>query len=85
VRVAFAILVFCLFDRALALADDRKTAADLDTAYQAAVKINDAATMDRILANDFILVEGALFGVIAGQEFQRESPSSSSCPRHFAL
>jgi ketosteroid isomerase-like protein len=30
----------------------------LDTEYQAAVKRNDAATMDRILADDFILVVG---------------------------
>jgi ketosteroid isomerase-like protein len=32
--------------------------AALDTEYQAAVKSNDAATMDRILADDFILVTG---------------------------
>lgn len=32
--------------------------AALDTKYQAAVKNNDAATMDRILADDFILVTG---------------------------
>ena len=32
--------------------------AALDTEYQAAVKNNDAATMDRILADDFILVTG---------------------------
>jgi len=30
----------------------------LDTEYQAAVKNNDAVTMDRILADDFILVTG---------------------------
>lgn len=57
-RCAFGVLIVCLFNPALALADDRKTVADLDTAYQAAVKINDAATMDRILADDFILVDG---------------------------
>ena len=40
-------------------ADDAKTAvAALDTQYQAAVKANDAATMDRILADDFVLVTG---------------------------
>ena len=39
-------------------ADDRKTVADLDTQYQLAVKNNDAATMDRILADDFVLVTG---------------------------
>jgi ketosteroid isomerase-like protein len=32
--------------------------AELDTEYQAAVERNDAATMDRILADDFILVTG---------------------------
>jgi ketosteroid isomerase-like protein len=32
--------------------------AALDTEYQAAVKANDAATMDRILADDFILITG---------------------------
>ena len=39
-------------------ADDQKKVAVLDIQYQAAVKVNDAATMDRILADDFILVEG---------------------------
>jgi ketosteroid isomerase-like protein len=39
-------------------ADDRKIVADLDTQYQLAVKNNDAATMDRILADDFVLVTG---------------------------
>ena len=38
--------------------DDAKAVALLDTEYQAAVKNNDAATMDRILADDFILVTG---------------------------
>lgn len=38
--------------------DAKKTVADLDKQYQAAVKINDATTMGRILADDFILVEG---------------------------
>lgn len=38
---------------------DKTTLAALDTQYQAAVKINDAATMDRILADDFILVTGS--------------------------
>ena len=37
---------------------DQKDVAKLDTKYQAAVKANDAAAMDQILANDFILVEG---------------------------
>jgi ketosteroid isomerase-like protein len=40
-------------------ADDRNAVAALDTQYQAAVKSNDAAAMDRILAGDFALVTGA--------------------------
>jgi len=39
-------------------ADDERTVAALDTEYQAAVAKNDAATMDRILADDFVLVTG---------------------------
>ena len=39
-------------------AEDVKTVAALDTKYQAAVKSNDAATMDQILADDFVLVTG---------------------------
>jgi len=37
---------------------DEETVAALDTEYQAAVEKNDAATMDRILADDFVLVTG---------------------------
>jgi ketosteroid isomerase-like protein len=39
--------------------DDKKAVAALDAEYQAAVKKNDAATMDRILADDFVLVTGS--------------------------
>ncbi|MGB8341313.1 MAG: DUF4440 domain-containing protein [Chthoniobacterales bacterium] len=35
---------------------DGQTVAELDTVYQAAVKDNDVAVMDRILADDFVLV-----------------------------
>ena len=38
--------------------EDAKTVAALDTKYQAAVKANDATTMDQILADDFVLVNG---------------------------
>jgi uncharacterized protein (TIGR02246 family) len=38
--------------------EDAKTVAALDTKYQAAVKSNDAAAMDQILADDFVLVNG---------------------------
>jgi ketosteroid isomerase-like protein len=40
------------------VADDQTTVAALDTEYQAAVKNNDAAKMDRFLADDFVLVTG---------------------------
>ena len=39
-------------------AADKAAVAALDTRYQAAVKANDAATMDAILADDFVLVTG---------------------------
>ena len=44
-------------------ADDVKIVADLDTRYQAAVKINDADTMAKILHDRFVLVigNGAVF------------------------
>jgi ketosteroid isomerase-like protein len=39
-------------------ADDAATVAALDTRFQAAVKANDAETIDRILADDHVLVTG---------------------------
>jgi hypothetical protein len=39
-------------------AEDRQTVGNLDELYQAAVKINDSATMGRLLADDFVLVTG---------------------------
>jgi ketosteroid isomerase-like protein len=39
--------------------DAAKVVAALDTEYQAAVKNNDAATMDRILSDDFVVVLGS--------------------------
>jgi len=38
--------------------DDAKAVAALDTKYQAAVKANDATTMNQILADYFVLVTG---------------------------
>lgn len=38
--------------------DDAKVVAALDSEYQAAVKNNDTATIDRIVADDFVLVTG---------------------------
>jgi ketosteroid isomerase-like protein len=52
-------LLFGLIVHAHAGAEqDRAAVAALDTQYQAAVKANDAATMDKILADDFVLVTG---------------------------
>jgi ketosteroid isomerase-like protein len=39
--------------------DDKAVVAALDTEYQAAVKANDVATMDRLLADDFLLRTGS--------------------------
>lgn len=39
-------------------AEDKATVAALDTEYQAAVKRNDPVVMDRILADDFVLISG---------------------------
>jgi ketosteroid isomerase-like protein len=40
-------------------AEIRRIVAALDTEYQAAVKTNDVDAMDRILADDFVLVVGS--------------------------
>jgi len=40
------------------MSDDQSVVAALDAEYQEAVKNNDVATMDRILADDFVLVTG---------------------------
>lgn len=39
-------------------ASNRKTVSALDAEYQAAVKVGDTTTMDRILADDFVVVSG---------------------------
>jgi ketosteroid isomerase-like protein len=58
--LVLGILVAVLLNSVNAFAaDDEKTVAALDTQYQAAVKKNDADTMDRIMADDFILVTGS--------------------------
>jgi ketosteroid isomerase-like protein len=46
-------------DDARARVRDIATVGGLDTQYQAAVKAGDAAAMDRILADDFVLVTGS--------------------------
>lgn len=59
--VAACGLVIFLATRAAhaSVADDKKLVAALDTQYQAAVEKNDAATMDRLLDCNFILVTGS--------------------------
>jgi ketosteroid isomerase-like protein len=57
--LVLAILVgFAQIAQSASKGDDEKTVAALDNEYQAAVKANDAVTMDRILADNFILVTG---------------------------
>jgi ketosteroid isomerase-like protein len=55
--LALAVVLGCSAGGAAA-AGDAEIVAALDTEYQAAVERNDAATMDRILADDFVLVLG---------------------------
>ena len=53
-----AIFVMVGATEALSSMDDEKAVATLDTEYQEAVKTNDVATIDRIVADDFVLVTG---------------------------
>jgi len=58
-------------------AADEATVAALDKQYQAAVRDNDAATMDRILADDFVLVTGR--GAVLGKaDLLREAREKSA-------
>jgi ketosteroid isomerase-like protein len=53
------ILAAALAAGAPSAAADARKVAGLDTAYQAAVKVNDAAAMGRILHPDFVLIVGS--------------------------
>jgi len=55
--IAFFVFTACLAARSSSQ-DDAKAVTELDRQYQLAVKQNDAATIDRLLADDFILVTG---------------------------
>ena len=58
--LALSALVAIAVNRANALcADEAKIIEALDTQYQAAVQKNDPVTMDRLLADDFVLVTGS--------------------------
>jgi ketosteroid isomerase-like protein len=59
IGVAPLIVVCVGCETRVTASDDGKAAAELDTQYQAAVKKNDVAAMDRILAEDFVLVTGS--------------------------
>ena len=50
----------------IAIDNDKSIVADLDTQYQKAVKEGDAPTLDRILADDFVLITGR------GKTFSKE-------------
>lgn len=70
-------LLFGLSMQAHATAEqDRAAVAALDTKYQAAVKANDAATMDTILADDFVLVTGT------GKTFHKADLLSAARDKH---
>ncbi len=57
--LAFVAVLFFVSGLAFAgAAEDEKAVAALDTQYQAAVAKNDAAGMEKILADDFVLVTG---------------------------
>jgi len=59
--VAACVLVIFLATRAAHASgeNDKILVAKLDTDYQTAVEKNDATTMDRLLAEDFILITGS--------------------------
>src|SRR5215813_10998197 len=59
--LTLVVLAFPLFSTSSLNAsteEDARTVAALDMKYQAAVKANDAATMNQVLADDFVLVTG---------------------------
>ena len=60
-----------------AQSDDASIVAELDIAYQAAVKRNDADTMDRILHEQYALVLGS--GQVVSREELLESARSGDC------
>jgi ketosteroid isomerase-like protein len=57
-RVAGSLMLLGAAHTSVSSGDDARIVAALDTKYQAAVKANDWAGMDAILADDFVLVTG---------------------------
>jgi len=58
ILIALAFLLVTTIKLKASPEEDAKAVAALDIKYQAAVKANDAATMDQILADDFVLITG---------------------------
>jgi len=56
--LASIVTVLSALAPAAAVTDDAKTVADLDTRFQLATKLNDAATIGEILHDDMVLVVG---------------------------
>jgi ketosteroid isomerase-like protein len=56
--IPVAVLLLSSFIATTSVEDDKEIVRTLDTRYQAAVRTHDGAMMDRILADDFILVTG---------------------------
>ena len=61
-----------------AVADDAREVAALDTAFQAAVKANDAGTIERILAPDMVLVTGRGKVFTAAQHIEQARTNSAT-------
>jgi ketosteroid isomerase-like protein len=57
-RGCLVLAIGIVWGTARASSSDQQTVAKLDTDFQAAVKVNDAATMGRIMHKDMILVLG---------------------------
>jgi len=69
-------LIFRPHTASASTSDDQKAVAKLDTQYQAAVKANDTATMDRILADDFVLSTGS------GKKYTKKDLLDEACSGH---
>jgi ketosteroid isomerase-like protein len=61
--------------------DDERAVAELDTEYQKAVKDNDAETIDRIVAADFVLVTGG-GAIFRKADLLNDARSKSSVYEH---
>jgi len=62
--------------------DDARAVAALDSEYQSAVKTNDAATIDRILADDFTLVRSAGRNVSKSELVKQARDKQAKYERH---